>query len=114
MRKTDPHGAERRIRMRRNRVYHWNLPGNPVDLEQREGRVHRFKGHAVRLNVAHNYGDELFAIMECIAPGRLGSRGEFIEEWCKQANARFWPSAVRTSTLVGEARTTASPEEPRC
>ena len=35
------------------RVYHWNLPGNPVDLEQREGRVHRFKGHAVRLNVAH-------------------------------------------------------------
>jgi hypothetical protein len=41
------------------RVYHWNLPGNPVDLEQREGRVHRFKGHAVRLNVAHNHGDEL-------------------------------------------------------
>ena len=41
------------------RVYHWNLPGNPVDLEQREGRVHRFKGHAVRLNVAHNHGGEL-------------------------------------------------------
>ncbi len=34
------------------RVYHWNLPGNPVDLEQREGRIHRFKGHAVRLNLA--------------------------------------------------------------
>nr|MDQ2643150.1 helicase [Myxococcota bacterium] len=29
-------------------VVHWNLPSNPVDLEQREGRVHRFKGHAVR------------------------------------------------------------------
>lgn len=43
------------------RVYHWNLPGNPVDLEQREGRVHRFKGHAVRLNVAHNHGRELWA-----------------------------------------------------
>lgn len=39
------------------RVYHWNLPGNPVDLEQREGRVHRFKGHAVRLNVAAAHGD---------------------------------------------------------
>lgn len=38
------------------RVYHWNLPGNPVDLEQREGRVHRFKGHAVRLNLAHRHG----------------------------------------------------------
>ncbi|EOX9657162.1 DEAD/DEAH box helicase [Pseudomonas aeruginosa] len=43
------------------RVYHWNLPGNPVDLEQREGRVHRFKGHAVRLNVAHNHGHEIWA-----------------------------------------------------
>ncbi|HET7569771.1 MAG TPA: helicase-related protein [Gammaproteobacteria bacterium] len=34
------------------RVYHWNLPDNPVDLEQREGRVHRYKGHAIRLNIA--------------------------------------------------------------
>lgn len=33
-------------------VVHWNLPSNPVDLEQREGRVQRFKGHAVRKNVA--------------------------------------------------------------
>ncbi|HYN10605.1 MAG TPA: DEAD/DEAH box helicase [Vicinamibacterales bacterium] len=33
-------------------VMHWNLPSNPVDLEQREGRVHRYKGHAVRKNVA--------------------------------------------------------------
>lgn len=36
-------------------VVHWNLPSNPVDLEQREGRVHRFKGHAVRKNVATKY-----------------------------------------------------------
>jgi hypothetical protein len=32
-------------------LIHWNLPANPVDFEQREGRVHRFKGHAVRKNV---------------------------------------------------------------
>lgn len=37
-------------------VAHWNLPTNPVDLEQREGRVHRFKGHAVRKNVAACHG----------------------------------------------------------
>lgn len=37
-------------------VVHWNLPNNPVDLEQREGRVHRYKGHAVRKNVANRYG----------------------------------------------------------
>ncbi|MEX0731192.1 MAG: helicase-related protein [Aquisalimonadaceae bacterium] len=38
-----------------HRLVHWNLPGNPVDLEQREGRVHRYKGHAVRRNVAASF-----------------------------------------------------------
>lgn len=38
-------------------VVHWNLPSNPVDLEQREGRVHRYKGHAVRKNIAAKYAD---------------------------------------------------------
>jgi hypothetical protein len=33
-------------------VVHWNTPANPVDFEQREGRVQRFGGHAVRRNVA--------------------------------------------------------------
>lgn len=37
-------------------VVHWNLPSNPVDLEQREGRVHRYKGHAIRKNLAKHYG----------------------------------------------------------
>jgi hypothetical protein len=37
-------------------VVHWNLPTNPVDLEQREGRVHRYKGHAVRKNLARLHG----------------------------------------------------------
>ena len=40
-------------------VVHWNLPSNPVDLEQREGRVHRYKGHAVRKNIAATHGDEV-------------------------------------------------------
>jgi hypothetical protein len=40
-------------------VMHWNLPSNPVDLEQREGRVHRYKGHAVRKNVARRFGAEV-------------------------------------------------------
>jgi hypothetical protein len=40
-------------------VMHWNLPANPVDMEQREGRVHRYKGHAVRRNVARRHAAEL-------------------------------------------------------
>ncbi|MFT6400308.1 MAG: hypothetical protein ACJAYU_005079, partial [Bradymonadia bacterium] len=39
-------------------IVHWNLPSNPVDLEQREGRVHRFKGHAIRRNVAAAHATE--------------------------------------------------------
>src|SRR5690606_20730149 len=45
-------------------VVHWNLPANPVDLEQREGRVHRYKGHAVRRNVAATMGPA------CLSAGR--------------------------------------------
>jgi len=48
-------------------VVHWNLPANPVDLEQREGRVHRYKGHAVRRNVADACGEALTA--EGVAAG---------------------------------------------
>lgn len=39
-------------------ITHWNLPSNPVDLEQREGRIHRYKGHAVRKNVAAAFAPE--------------------------------------------------------
>ena len=42
-------------------VVHWNLPSNPVDFEQREGRVHRYKGHAVRRNIATHFCPELYA-----------------------------------------------------
>lgn len=43
-------------------VVHWNLPSNPVDMEQREGRVHRYKGHAVRKNLASVYGAEFSGV----------------------------------------------------
>lgn len=36
------------------KVMHWNLPNNPIDLEQREGRINRYMCHAIRQNVAAN------------------------------------------------------------
>jgi hypothetical protein len=42
-------------------VVHWHLPPNPVDMEQREGRVHRYKGHAVRKNLAARHGPIILA-----------------------------------------------------
>jgi len=42
------------------KIMHWNLPSNAIDLEQREGRINRFKCLAVRANVAKNCGDIKF------------------------------------------------------
>lgn len=38
---------------------HWNVPASPVDFEQREGRVHRFGGHAIRRNLAEMHGSAI-------------------------------------------------------
>ena len=42
------------------KIVHWNLPSNPIDLEQREGRINRFKCLAIRQNVARKYGNIQF------------------------------------------------------
>lgn len=49
-------------------IMHWNLPVSPVDFEQRDGRIHRFRNHAVRRNLARDWGGA--ALSE--APGRAG------------------------------------------
>lgn len=41
------------------RIFHWNLPSNPIDFEQREGRIHRYQGLVIRLNLASKYRDEI-------------------------------------------------------
>ena len=42
------------------KIFHWNLPSNPIDLEQREGRINRYKCFAVRKNAALKYGTRLY------------------------------------------------------
>ncbi len=42
------------------RIVHWNLPSNPIDLEQREGRINRFECLAIRQNIAKRYGKMQF------------------------------------------------------
>lgn len=70
-------------------IVRWNLPTNPVDLEQREGRVHRFKGHAVRRNVAAACsdaartaaGDPWEALFDAAARTRGDGDTELIPFW---------------------------------
>ncbi len=54
-------------------LVHWNLPSNPVDMEQREGRIHRFAGHAVRKNIAAKY-------VEVVATAKTGNPWEALFE----------------------------------
>lgn len=73
-------------------VVHWNLPSNPVDLEQREGRVHRYKGHAVRKNIAERYGltalyeaheggDPWHTLFKIAAQGKSNGYSDLIPYW---------------------------------
>lgn len=43
------------------KIMHWNLPSNPVELEQREGRINRFKCLAIRENVVRKFGSIPFS-----------------------------------------------------
>lgn len=49
-------------------IVHWNLPASPVDFEQRDGRIHRYRNHAVRRNLARDWGG---AALQA-APGKAG------------------------------------------
>jgi uncharacterized membrane protein YkvA (DUF1232 family) len=51
-------------------VLHWNLPSNPVDLEQREGRVNRRDCLAVRESIARDWPLSNAAIWDGAAPAR--------------------------------------------
>ncbi|MEZ7494970.1 hypothetical protein QO206_05700 [Leeuwenhoekiella aequorea] len=44
------------------KIYHWNLPHNAIDLEQREGRINRFKSFVIRKKIAELIkNDELYS-----------------------------------------------------
>ncbi len=66
------------------KIVHWNLPSNPVDLEQREGRINRYKCLAVRRNVAKLYSD-VFSWGEMFSKAKAelkGTDSEMVPYWC--------------------------------
>lgn len=36
----------------------------------------------------HNYGNEFFSVLNVLRPGELGTKGEFLEEWCGESDSR--------------------------
>ena len=80
-------------------VYHWNLPYNPVDLEQREGRVNRYKCHAIRLNVAEKHSSAVqgcgtapqdpWDAMFADASSKVPDSGGLIPFWVYEGRAKI-------------------------
>ena len=66
------------------KVLHWNIPSNPQDMEQREGRINRYKCLAIRRTVAHNYGRFFgWKAMFDSAEKELGEGyGGLVPYWC--------------------------------
>ena len=66
------------------KVVHWNLPSNPIDLEQREGRVNRYKCLAVRQNIAQQYGGEFDweRMFERAGREKKGNFSDLVPFWC--------------------------------
>lgn len=78
------------------RIMHWNLPSNPIDLEQREGRINRYKCLAIRQNVAQKYGNEEISDnlwKEMFEKAEIGEKGEeqseLIPFWCFGKNQKI-------------------------
>jgi len=71
------------------KIMHWNLPSNPVALEQREGRINRYLCHAIRQNVASSkYGNFPFSktvwpeMFERAAHDMKGNNSDLVPYWC--------------------------------
>lgn len=82
------------------KIMHWNLPSNPVDMEQREGRINRYKCLAIRQNIAITYGEMAMQqwkegesiwniLFELAQAERAKGQSELIPYWCLGPNQQI-------------------------
>ncbi|MBQ9220456.1 DEAD/DEAH box helicase [Succinivibrio sp.] len=53
------------------RVVHWNLPSNPIDMEQREGRVNRYMNLALRQSVVQELNNKIDFCEQDLVKGKV-------------------------------------------
>lgn len=73
------------------KVMHWNLPSNAIDIEQREGRVNRYKGLVIRQNIVLKYHNKLNGKIEDLwetlfeiakdSEGSISNKSELVPYW---------------------------------
>jgi hypothetical protein len=70
-----------------DRLVHWDLPASPVDLEQRDGRINRYGGLAIRKVLAQRHTDRAAPIPVAGSPWLALTRE--LEETC-EGMAPWW------------------------
>ena len=93
-------------------LLHWNTPANPVDFEQREGRIDRYNGHAVRRNIATRHGAKILASQDRdpwqaayrLALDERDRLGEFAPHWIYPGPARIERHIAPYALSVDETR----------
>lgn len=78
------------------KIVHWNIPSNPQDIEQREGRINRYKCLAIRRNIAKRFGnefswDDMFNRAVQSFPDNVGG---LIPYWCLPVNEFSNPEMI--------------------
>lgn len=95
------------------KLLHWNLPANPVDFEQREGRINRFKNLAIRQNLAKKYRsliDKTDAaklwtdLFSCAAIMEKGKKSDLVPYWHLEPEHIFIERQVPTIPYSREVR----------
>ena len=72
-------------------VAHWDLPSNPVDLEQREGRIDRYAGLAIRRVLASEFAPDRTAAKGGCSPWEtLADRAEQAHQDDPAGLAPWW------------------------
>lgn len=93
-------------------VVHWNTPASPIDFEQREGRVDRYDGHAVRKNIAARHGPAILARGDDnpwsaayeLAQDEIETLGEFAPHWVYPGAAHIERHVALFPLSIDEAR----------
>ncbi|GAA0333465.1 DEAD/DEAH box helicase family protein [Micropruina glycogenica] len=93
-------------------LLHWNTPASPIDFEQREGRVDRYDGHAVRKNIAHRHAEAILASDDPnpwraayrLAQDEEANLGDFAPHWVYPGPAKIERHVSPFGLSVDESR----------
>ncbi len=102
-------------------MFHWNTPANPIDFEQREGRVDRYAGHAIRKNIVARHGEAILASEEPnpwrvayeLATDEMDNYGAFAPHWVYPGDATVerhvapYPLSLDSARLADVKRSVA-------